>query len=279
MYLIYIFFLLCANIHGLIHHLASDNQICCERPRRIAAYRALSTTKPDSMARIMAGEEYVLNVQNELQELGKIRGLRAVYNEIESVAVLQNWTDTMVSLFLGDHSDVKQIVVMQSGMTSIAYTQTCLKGKIVYEVDDASVIFLKRQFLKNYNTKLVRAQEVRYCVCDWNQDSDWIRTLVQNGWMADQPSVVVVQDMFDNMPLQQVEAILKTIESQFAAGGIVLFNTHRMQDDAYRILGWLKSLNFRNFGVDYLENKDVHGGKLFVKETDFENCWLICCML
>lgn len=232
----------------------------------------------------MAGDEFIKEVKTELDEVGRVCGMRAVYNIVETVCVTDQWIDANVGYLLSTYSHIQQVVLFKAGMNTLSYRIPALKNCNVYEIDVPTVIFLKRHMIKKSITKHLppsAARDIALCACTIEdsvfQSDEWLSALDQHGWMQSQPSIFIMQDVADDLKTESVEHMLQTILMQTMHGSAVLFNTSRMMDEKTRVENWLKKLGFHVFDIDELKDKKIHGGCLSSSDPGFRNQWLIAC--
>lgn len=251
--------------------------------RRPAAYRALSTIQlSDEMAPILAGTDFIKDVKQELNEIGRVCGMRTVYNVMESGCVTENWIDSNINRLLKTYSHIDQVVIFKAGMSTLAYRLESLKRCQVYELDSANVSFMKKHLIESSHKKVRMYAHWDYlCPCpidDHNVQNDfWLDSLDDYGWLQSQPSVFVMQDVVDQLQIQSVEHILKSVLHRTMHGSAVVFNTGRMMDERRRMENWLTELGFDVFSIDELADKKIHGGVLSTCDSGFKNKWLISC--
>jgi O-methyltransferase involved in polyketide biosynthesis len=261
-----------------------NQAVACAGPRRKAAHRALSSVVvDDTIARCLAGPEYVDSVQQQLMEYGKIQGMRAVYNRIESDCIAGHWMNMRMHDFLQQNTSVQQIVLLKCGMDSRVYNLHCLQGRSVFEVDDAGLLFLKQHMLSMYSGSQTTQALIKRCSCAMDDDAvmsdQWLRSLRDNGWSSEQPSIFVLDGAADSMTVKALQHMLLIMKEQCCSGreNAVLFDTSRMMDEKRRLQNWLLALDLDMHVLDTLDDKTIHGGILSITEPNFKNRYLVMC--
>lgn len=259
--------------------LTTRQPFALESIRRPAAYRALSTTRTgDRVSAALAGTELMEQVVSELEEIGRLQGMRAVYNQLESVCVVDHWLHQHTKQFFKKHPETMQIVLFKSGMSALPYVDASFTGRVVYEVDLPIHVFLKKQMLNGSKERFGgHVSAVKQCLTTFEQDGSvtWFASLTENGWKSQEPTLFMMQDLSvaDSFSMDRLEKILELMQ----AYGAVTFSTARMQGNKQRIERWLQKIGFKDFTVHALADKAVHEGALSPSDPRFENRWLVFC--
>ncbi len=250
--------------------------------RRIAAYRSLSAVrKNDAMSKVLSAG-YVNDVKRELEQLSKVSGMRAVYNELETVCVIDKWIAQKADKCLQNRPDMDQIVVINAGMGSLPYCLEASRRCTVFEIDSAVVFFMKKHLI-NMSPEKVRmyAHWLHYCPCTIDNhtvmNDGWFDSLQDAGWDQSATSLFIMQDTADELKLESVEHVLLTALHRTKTGSVVIFNTGRMLDERRRVENWLMNLGYTEFEIDLLSDKKIHEGVLSIHDPGFTENWLVCC--
>jgi len=247
--------------------------------RRIEAYELLSSFKQKEFKSTQAVSEHLLlDIINQLESTREIKGLRIVHNEIERKVIMQDWITRCVC----EHTIMYEHIVLVAAPLHLKVTCSAP----VYDVDDARVLFLKRELTKN---KIKAFMPVPIVLSDTEKrDNSVINThqqyrelqrlvvqvkrgLKRQGWYNNRCSLYVFYDGTDDLKLE----VIKQGLIKLAAGSAVIFTLNRMLDNNAHIVSWLNSCGFIAMRLQKLSDHQVHKGFLHVNEDTFQDCHLI----
>ena len=148
---------------------------------------------------------------------------------------------------LSRQSQVHQVVILGSGMDTRAFRLPWSKEIILYEIDRKEVLDYKNDILEKVPTNCHR----NVVVADLITDS-WLHLLLEAGYLANKPSLWLLEGLSMYLSEQEVRQLLDTISSVATLGswlGLDIINVMGMKHPQDRIFqGYFRS------GFDYPED-------------------------
>ena len=186
-----------------------------ETARWAAAQRARESERPerlffDPLAAALAGEEGLAALQ--LSEKYNPRHVdTANYISIR----IRFFDDVTLD---GAAHGIRQIVLPAAGMDARAYRLPWPDGTTFYELDHAELLAIKEKILERQNV----ASNCRRTTIGTDLKQDWARLVVDSGFVANKPSIWIIEGLFYYLDEADVHHVLKQVSSLASSGSVLV---------------------------------------------------------
>lgn len=175
--------------------------------RVMAAARAVESQRPDALftdplAAELAGKEAIEAAIPRLEEYEK--------QGRPFASVRTRFFDD----FLNKYSlNIRQIVLLGSGMDTRAFRLHWQQGTHIYEIDQPDVLLYKESVLSS-----IMPNCERYSICADLKDSSWVQLLLEKGYQPSEPSIWLLEGFLYYLNPIQVKNLLTNIQNMSVAG-------------------------------------------------------------
>lgn len=120
------------------------------------ALRAVSPLlKQTEMTTILAGQRNIECVLSEARRIKKESGISASHEFLDEVPELYIWqTRQLRQILLDNAASIKQVVILQAHMNTMAYEMPCLRDCNVIEIADKATIHVKEQLIQQHGSHI-----------------------------------------------------------------------------------------------------------------------------
>lgn len=109
--------------------------------------------------------------------------------------------------------DIRQVVLLATGLDSRAFRLNWRAGTHVYEIDHSKILDSKESVLAGIHPRCVR-----HSISADLKGSDWSQLLLERGYQASEPSIWLLEGFLYYLDSTEVHSLLVTIKNLAIAG-------------------------------------------------------------
>jgi methyltransferase (TIGR00027 family) len=173
----------------------------------MAAVRAIETQRPDPLfvdplAARLAGEA----------------AITAAIPRVEEYEQQGRPFSTVRTRFFDDFllrcpQDIRQVVLLGSGMDTRAFRLNWQPGTQLYEIDQSDVLLYKESLLSEASSRCDR-----HSICADLKESTWVQLLLEKGYQPSEPSIWLLEGFLYYLDDSAVDKLLSNIQALAARG-------------------------------------------------------------
>lgn len=168
----------------------------------MAAFRAIETQRLDGLftdpfAAQLAGQEAIEAAIHHLEEEEK--------EGKPFVSVRTRFFDDFLNKY---SNNVRQVVLLGSGMDTRAFRINWQPGTHIYEIDQPDVLLYKNTLLNSISPHCIR-----HSICADLKESLWTELLVKEGYQTSEPTIWLLEGFLYYLNSVEADNILKNIQS------------------------------------------------------------------